>query len=304
MALCFGLQYGHMNAYSGPFHWFDEFAVDVTPGDTYGHAIAWSGLSNLSSVRAATKWLGEPSVGFENGYKRLYDASASVWQWANNELIDGDFESATSVSANWTGTNASLSRSTSSPYAGTAFMRITPTTLIAPSGGSATEYVYAQGPSISVTSGQSVTMCFAARTAEPRLIRVGFAGKKSNDMVIPGDSQWHKYCVSFYASSNSSGVIRFYCGVIDDVLDIDQVFVAKANANLIYREFDNGVSVANMSDTAQTFSTTTRWLRITPTGGNAGDTPNNGTQITDAGGGVYTVSIPAWDGITMVRPSV
>jgi hypothetical protein len=81
-----------------------------------------------------------------------------------------------------------------------------------------------------------------------------------------------------------------------DVVDIDQMFLTATPVCLYVREFENAISIANPTNAARSITLDATWQRvdgIQETSVDTGATITAGTPI----------SIPAYDGLVLVKPA-
>ena len=269
--------FGHINDLSHPDMWFDEYAVDVTPGSsTYGHAVA-SNPNNESQVRAHRGWLGRP-LGLR---QRLYDDA----QYApgQSRLQGGDFESGL---GGWTGKEVSVSRETSPSN-----VRDGSGALRAGSPGTYQKDLWlaqVRSPKVSLTANTEYTLVFSAKASKLRQISVSIGGHTETYMVGP---DWHRYVMPFKPDQSTNDFIRFNVGRESTQVWLDSVYVFAGNPNVFRRDFDNGISVTNATPTTKTINLGGTFKRIQ----GSQDSVNNGATVS-------SVTLPAYDSALLVRP--
>jgi hypothetical protein len=271
-----GAWFSNQNGFGGGFHYFDEDAVYTTPGENYGKSVL---RTNTTDIRANNKWLGNA----KGQYQRIYDAATFE---ANKNLIsNGNFESAVS---GWTPNAATVSQITDKKYEGSSSLLIAPTkpnSNLQISGSAVTS------PAVSLTSNQEYTLCFAAYTEGPsRIIRVSMGSLSSKLLLTPG---WSKHVLGWKQGTAVSIGLKFEVGAELTNVWIDQLCLFSGTADVFRRDFDNGIIIANASSSSQTIALNGTFQRIK---GNLDAATNNGQTITE-------ITLPAHDGIFLVRPS-
>ena len=268
----FGLQ----NSSLHPDVWFDEYAVDVTPGSsTYGNAIA-SNPSNESQVRAHKGWLGK-ATGLR---QRLYDDTQ--FSPGQSRLQGGDFESGV---GGWTGKELTVSRETSSANVrdGAASLRLnTPGTYQKD-----LYQAHARSPRVSLSANTQYTLVFSAKASRLREIEVSIGGHSERYMVGP---DWQRLVVAFKTNTSSNDYIRFNVGRESTQVWLDSVHLFTGNPNVFRRDFDNGIAVVNATPNSKTINLGEPFKRIK---GNQ-DSVNSGATVS-------SVTIPPYDSAILVR---
>ena len=277
MALLEDGYFGHINDTRHPDMWFDEYAVDVTPGSsTYGHAVA-SNPNNESQVRAHRGWLGKP-LGLR---KRLY--SDTQFAPSRSRLQGGTFESGL---GGWTGKAVSVSRETSPSNVrdGSGALRAS-----APSSYKVDLWLaQIRSPKVSLTANTEYTLVFSAKASKLRQIGVSIGGHNETYMVGP---DWHRYVMPFKPNQSTNDFIRFNVGRESTQVWLDSVYVFAGNPNVFRRDFDNGISVTNATPTTKTINLGGTFKRIQ----GSQDSVNNGATVS-------SVTLPAYDSALLVRP--
>ena len=269
--------YGHQNDPRHPDMWFDEYAVDVTPGSSsYGQAVP-SNPSDESQVRAHRGWLGKP----QGLRTRLYDDL----QFAPDQsiLLGGDFESGVD---GWTGKSLTVSSDTSPSNVrdGTGALRAG-----AP-GSYQLELFQAQirSPLVNLVANTEYTLVFSTRASKLREVEVSIGGHGERFMVGPN---WQRHVMPFKTGSSSNDFIRFNVGRESSQVWLDSVYVFPGNPNVFRRDFDNGIVVVNATPTSKTVNLDGTFKRILGTQ----DPVNNGVTLS-------SVTIPAYDSALLIRP--
>ncbi|MCF7990321.1 MAG: carbohydrate binding domain-containing protein, partial [Thiohalocapsa sp.] len=268
--------FGQQNSRLHPDPWFDEYAVDVVPGSpTYGHAIA-SNPQDESLIRAHKHWLGQ-ALGYR---ERLVDPDTFA---AHKSLIaNGGFEQSLD---GWDGVNLAPGRVTGDAQEGNASLFVRGhQTYQEKAWGAAL-----RGPGVSLVKGKQYTIAFAAKASEMRDLVLQFANARG-DYLIP--AEWTRVVHTFTA--NQTGVFRprFNIGQEDTAFWLDALYLFEGNANMFWREFENGAVVVNATPSTETIDLGGEFLRIRGTGQ---DPVNDGERIT-------SVTLPPWDAAILVRP--
>ena len=267
--------YGQQNHERDPDTWYDEYAVDVTPGSgTYGKAIP-SNKANESAVRAHKGWLGR-ALGVR---ERLYDSAA--FAPAKTLLPNGGFEAGT---AGWSGDNLVVNRAAGAAVEGAASLHASKPLRYSASLTSAT----VRGPKVNLVKGKTYTVVFSAISSKMRDISVRLGSGKGN-FLIP--DKWTRVVFNFTATNSGSDPLLFNLGQESTDVWIDAVYVFEGDSNLLWREFQNGAVLVNASDRAKTVNLGATWQRILGTQ----DAVNNGNRVT-------AVTLLPWDAAVLVRP--
>jgi hypothetical protein len=258
--------------------WWDEFAVDVSPGSpTYGSAIA-STPNNESLIRTHRGWLGLPLGPRE----RIYSSTAFA---ASRSLIPSGGLDTSAQIGGWQGSNVTLRLDTAQRMAGTGSIRVSNHLSYARS----TSQAAARTPSVSLRAGVDYTLVFSARAESLRSISVG-AGGRSNTFLVP--DHWVRRVMTFTAASTGRSTVNFNVGQEDVPIWLDEVYLFEGNANIFRREFENGLVVVNATARTQNVALDGTFLRIRGTGQ---DSVNNGASVT-------SVTLPAYDAAILVKP--
>ena len=269
--------YGHQNDPRHPDMWFDEYAVNVTPGSpNYGRAVP-SNPNNEAQVRAHRGWLGKPR-GFR---KRIYNSDQyAPWR---SRLKGGHFESGV---GGWTGKSLTISRETSSANVrdgGSALRAGTPRPY-------QLELYQAQvkSPRVSLAANTWYTLVFSTKASKLREIEVSIGGHGERYMI---GNRWQRHVMTFRTGSSSNDFIRFNIGRESSVVWLDSVYVFAGNPNVFRRDFDNGIVVVNATPSTKSVNLGGTFKRIKGTQ----DPVNNGATLTK-------VTLPAYDSALLVRP--
>jgi hypothetical protein len=258
------------------FRWWDEMAVDLTPGTNYGKAVV---KTDTAGLRAAKHWLGQPL----GDYERVYTA-------ADLEEADALWETKGSSYTGWTGTNTTGANDTVTVYEGTNSLKVTL--------GASFSRTYIANANIisptpvSLTSGQPYAMCFAVYAPQPMSIRprLGTLGAYTALRVPAG---WSKHVVMFYAASTGNHDVWFECGMSYSPFYLDQIMIFNEELNLFRRKFENGIAIANASPSSAAIDLGGTYDRIL---GTQDATHNSGAT------GETSITLAAWDGMLLVVP--
>ena len=266
---------GHENSSHHPDPWYDEFAVDVKANSpTYGRAIA-SNPNNESAIRANLGWLGNPL----GSHKRIYDHTK--FSTNQNLLSNGTFESNIN---GWSGVFVNASRDTTTKQDGSGSLRLSKMTSYKEDIPTAR----AKGPLVSTVKDRQYTLVFSGRSTAIREI-TATVGNQSNRFIV--GPNWRRMVFTFKAKSTGNQRVSFGVGREDFVTWFDSVYMFEGNANVLRRDFENGIVVANATPSQRTVNLGGSFLRIK---GNQ-DAINNGASLT-------SVTIKPWDAAILVRP--
>ena len=192
--------FASFNSSTYPDIWYDEYAVDVTPGSsTYGHAIT-SNPNNESAVRAHTGWLGRP----QEIRKRIYNDSTFA---ANKSLLQqGTFENSNDLTA-WDTREVTVSVESNSANVqdGSRAIRVSKHQNYQEGFFDA----FVRGPRIPVVAGRQYTLAFSAKATTQRDITAQAGGHSERIILGP---EWQRFVMSFVAQSTGSFPVRFNVG--------------------------------------------------------------------------------------------
>ena len=253
--------FGFRNSQTHPDMWFDEYAVDVTPGSpNFGNAIA-SNPDDEARVRAHLGWLGNP-IGPRI---RLYSDTEFAPQQA---LLAATFDSNIN---DWTGDQVNVSRSTSVVQDGSGSLRLSEHI-----GGYQPLFSNARvrGPLVSVTQGQEYTYVFSARSSEIREVSVFVGGHTERFIFRP---EWQRFVITFEADQTGSSRVRFNVGRESSEIFLDSIYLFEGNANVFRRDFDNGIVVVNATPSSRTIPLNGTFQRIN----GVQDSVNNGAAVSN-----------------------
>ena len=266
--------YGHENSEAHPDPWYDEYAVNVTPGDSdYGRAVR-SNTANESAVRDSLGWLGDPL----GERKRIYNHTDFA---TGQALLNGSFDANIN---GWSGSLVNVSRDTSIKKDGSAALRVSTMTSFK----SGYSQAKVKGPKINVVNGREYTMVFTVRSTSDREFAAA-VGNEVNRFIVGKD--WRRYVYTFKSKKTANELVWFGVGREKQQLWIDSVYIFEGNANVMRRDFENGTVVVNATPSNQTVNLGETFQRIQGTQ----DSVNNGSNVTN-------ITIPAWDAAILVRP--
>ena len=256
-----------------PDAWWDEYAVDVDNGSpTYGEAIK---KSQVAKVRAHRNWLGQPLGDF----MRIYDEAA----FAPNKslLANGTFDANVN---GWRKSNVNISRETTNAFEGNGALQISPMINFHDDLGGAT----VKGPNFNVQANQPYTAAFAMRSSVPRDVRVALGDVA---VRIPVGAKWRRYVITLTPTRNSATALKFNTGREPTYVWVDSVRLFKGDTNVFAREFQNGMVLANATESSRTIAVGSNFRRIK---GTQDPAVNNGAAVT-------SVTLAPRDGILLVR---
>lgn len=259
--------------------WWDEFSVDLTPGATYGHAVA-SNPSDESAALAATGWLGKPT----GPAYRVYGTEMDP---ATNAVYSETFDSAIT---GWTGTNVTVSYdgADGNDSGNGSLATGTPTSI-----GSFINSVVKGNINVTLTPGSWYTLGFSAKCADWTHVQPAFVWPGVFNTMLVGP-QWNRFVYSFVAPTPTGSDLDLHFRVGRDAIacKFDDLVIVPGNANLFRRDFDNGTVIANGTGASVTVNLDTDYVRITGTGQ---DDINDGSSVTGS------ITIDAWDAAILVN---
>lgn len=256
-----------------PDAWWDEYAVDVQKGSsTYGKAIS---KSNVAQVRQNRGWLGNPLGSF----RRIY--TDTNFAPTKSLIGNGTFDSNTN---GWIGDNVSLSRDASNAFDGAGALRVSPMINYRSDLGGAS----ARSPAVSIVGGQSYTVALSMRSSSPREIRIALGDAIAK---VPVGTKWRRYVLTLKPTRSSSTRMNVNVGREETQVWVDSAYIFRGDTNVFSREFQNGMVLANATNSSKTISVGSNFRRI------------NGTQdrSVNYGDNVTSVTLAPYDGIVLVR---
>ncbi len=253
--------------------WWDEYAVDVQRGSAnFGKAVD---KNNISQVHQHRGWLGKPLGKF----RRIYgDANfAATRSLITNNTFDSNLNG-------WSSRGVAISRITSGTRDGAGAMRVSRLNPYTSNPFAAT----VNSQQLSVNGNTPYTVVFSARASEHRDVRVSLG---SDSYPLPVGPSWRRYVVTMKPSASSNTPLTFALGGENTEVWFDSVYLFAGDANVFRRDFENGIALANASNSWQTISVGSGFRRIR---GTQDATVNSGATVT-------SVTLAPYDGILLVR---
>ena len=254
-----------------PDAWYDEYAVNVTPGSSnFGKAV---NKTDIAGIQQHNGWLGQPLGPF----KRIYEDAnfAATKSLFGNNTFDSNL-------LNWTAKGVTISRVTSGMQDGAGALhasRMSPF--------SNNEYAAAvTSNQVSASGTTTYTLAFSARASQVREIRVELGG---DSYRIPIGEKWRRYVLAFKPKGGSTRVAS--------CLDARTRSSGSTRCTCSPRTQTSSVAT---SKTASLLPTRPRdrahpgRLRVRRIDGIQDRTVNNGQAVT-------SVTLPPYDGILLVR---
>lgn len=253
--------------------WWDEYAVNLTPGASYGRAVSKSDVNGVHQHRG---WLGQPRGPFRRQYD---DAQFGAGQ---SLLYDGSFDGGL---GQWSSQNVDISRVTSGQLEGGGALNVGTMHPYLPN-------IYdarVKSEALNLVSDREYTIAFAARASTYREIAVSL-GSETGRVTLGPD--WRRYVLGFRQSRSQNAPLLFQVGRENTQVWLDSVYVFEGNANVFRRDFANGIVLANATPISRTIQLGGPFLRIN---GTQDPAVNNGATVT-------SVTLPPYDGLLLVRP--
>ena len=255
-----------------PDAWYDEYAVNVTPGSAnFGKAV---NKGDMEGIHQHNGWLGQP----RGAFKRIYNDAdfAASRSLIGNNTFDSNL-------TNWSAKGVTISRVATGTQDGAGALHASRMNSF-----SNDEYYAAiNSATVSLNSDITYTLVFSARASKVREIRVELGG---DSYRIPVGVTWRRYVLAFNPKSGNTKA-SFLVGREDSEFWLDSVYLFADDANVFRRDFDNGVALANATARARTIQVGTGFRRID---GIQDRTVNNGQAVT-------AVTLQPYDGILLVR---
>ncbi len=259
--------------------WWDEFAVDVTPGSaSYGHAIA-SNPQDETLTRMHRGWLGLPLGARE----RIFDAEQ--FKLARSLIAAGNLDNSAALTG-WRSSKVTMSFDSSEAMAGAGSLQVSGHQVYAPLPYEA----QVKTPAVALQAGIEYTLVFSVKADRLRSITIG-AGGTVQGFDVP--DHWVRRVMTFTATATGSSTINFNVGSENTPLWLDEVYLFEGNANVFMREFENGLVVVNATPKTRTVDLGAPYLRIKGTGQ---DPLNDGSEVT-------IVTIAPHDAAILVNPA-
>ena len=271
--------FASLNSATFPDIWYEEYAVDVTPGSSnYGNAVP-SSPHDESQIRLHTGWLGKPT-GLR---QRLYDDDD--FDPRRSLLQSGTFENSGDLD-DWTGDNVTIATVSGGQNVLDGSRALRSSQHIRYDDVLADTSI--RGPRTDFVRGRDYTFVFSARATEPREISAT-AGGHAERFLLGED--WQRFVVTFTAGETGSFRTNFNVGQESTQVWIDSVYIFEGNASVFRRDFDNGIVVVNATPDRRTIPLGGTFQRIRGTQ----DPFNNG-----ASGNSITLS--AFDAAILINP--
>ncbi len=238
--------------------WWDEYAVDVHRGSqNFGRAVD---MNNLTAIHANKGWLGQPLGKFTRVYNNADFAPTKTL------LANGSFENGIN---SWSGNNATVSAS-SNAFEGSGALHVSQMTNYKGSPAGAT----VRSAQIPLTAGKAYTVSFVARANKFRELRVTLG---SLNEKIPVGNNWRRYVLSFRQNGNQNIALTLQVGRENTTVWFDSMYVFEKSANVLRRNFENGVVLANASPLSKTVELNGTFQKIS---GRQDPNINNGASVT------------------------
>ncbi len=256
---------------TAPLHdfWFDEYAVDLSTG------AASPSLEHRGWLGAATS-----------------DYYQMIWAGDGADAVTNpDFE--TSVTDGWwlwhnTGAAATVVRDSTTSATGRSAALVH-----VESGGTANWHVtLASQGSLSMIAHAAYSATFWARASRERSITVAAAvtGTSYATSSVEIGTEWRQYQVVLTPSVSCTAQLRFWLGLDEGDLWLDDVHLRRGVSGIYRRDFQNGAILLNPSSAALTVPLGETFRRIL---GTADPVTNDGASVTE-------VTIPASDALFLI----
>ncbi len=250
--------------------WWDEYAVDVTPGSaTFGHAVA-SNPADESAIRAHKGWLG---AALGPRY-RVYAAPGA-------DLLQEGFESS---AAGWTGTNVTLDRTTSGAFAGSGALHASGHVQRSTALGGARVVSKA----VAVTAGATYAASFMVRASRERTLTARFGGGETSPLFV--SPAWRRVVVTGKATSATASLV-LEVGRESTEVWLDDVHLVQQHPGVLRRDYEHGSVIVNATPATVTVALGSGFRRIKGTGQ---DPVNDGAALS-------SVTVPPHDAAILVR---
>jgi len=270
-----GAWFSNQNGFDDAFHYFDEDAVYIQKGENFGKSVP---KANTADILKNNKWLGK-ALGT---YQRIYDASR--FSKKMNLLTFGDFELANELNLKTKKASASVVNNKS--YEGKSSLLITP---IKPNTNFQMNGASASCGSLTLQANKEYTLCFAINSEVPaRKIRIVCGSYAQDIFITPG---WNKHVISWKQEKEESTFLTFEVGLELTPIWVDQLGLYEGGAEVLRRDFEHGIVLANASAVSKTIDLKGKYRRIA---GNLDKVANNGQLVTE-------VTLAPYDGLFLVK---
>ena len=269
--------YGHENSKEHPDPWYDEYAVDIKADSiNYGEAILRN-PADESNILTNLGWLGQP---LGDRY-RVYDDA--LFDKALSLIPNGTFDADIS---DWKGRgkNVEVNHDTIQKLEGNGSLHSSVMTTFLPE----LTQTRVKGPQVSIIENQQYTLAFSARSTSIREFTAAVGTKINRFMVGP---KWRRFVFTFKSEITADQLVWFGVGREKLEMWFDSVYLFKGNANILRRDFENGIVIANATPSPQSIDLEDTYLRIK---GIQAVSINNGASID-------SVNIAPWDAAILVR---
>lgn len=256
---------------TAPFHrwWYDEYAVDLATGAA-------------SASGGHTGWLGAAAGGY---YQMIWAGGGA------DAVTNPDFE--TGVTDGWwfwagTATGASVAWDTTTAAVGRASARVHVETAVAEDW----RVAYASTGSLSMIGNVAYTATFWARASRERPLTVAAAvtGTSYASATVQLGTAWRQYQVVLTPRITCTAELRFWLGVADGDVWLDDVHLQRGVSGVYRRDFANGTVLVNPSSGPLTVPLGAVFRRIL---GATDPANNDGSSVTE-------VTVPASDAVFLI----
>ncbi len=260
---------------TAPFHrfWYDEYAVDLATGaaSADGRHTGWLGPAGGGWYQMIWSGGGADAVtnpGFETS------ATDGWWFWRH---------SATPAAVTLDSTTAAVGRASARIHVETA--------------GAYDWYVtYASTGSLDMIGNVAYTATFWARASRERRVTVAAAvtGTSYASGTVQLGTEWRQHQVVLTPTVTCSAQLRFWLGLADGDVWLDDVHLRRGVSGIYRRDFANGTVLVNPSAAPLTVPLGATFRRIL---GTADPATNDGAAVTE-------VTVPASDALFLVGAEV
>jgi hypothetical protein len=256
---------------TAPFHrwWYDEYAVDLASGAA-------------SADPGHTGWLGAAAGGY---YQMIWSGDA------DDAVTNPGFEA--SVTDGWwlwchSASPATVTRDTTTSAVGAASARVH----VVAAGTSDWHVMYGSTGSLTMLGNVAYTATFWARASQARSITVAAAvtGTSYATGTAELGTAWRRYQVVLKPVATCTAQLRFWLGLADGDVWLDDVHLQRGVTGIYRRDFANGSVLVNPSDGPLTVPLGATFRKIL---GTADPATNDGSSVTE-------VTVPASDAIFLI----